>query len=109
MLSFHEVAAILQSWCGKRVRCVARTHPDDPDASGVMFEDEWPLGVRFVIPIEPPNKDGTGRWFAFDQAGLTLAEWLEDGRMLRLTFDSTWSMHPHEDLVLTLEGPGWMP
>jgi hypothetical protein len=115
VLSFEQTTAILHSWCGKRVRCVSRTHPEESDVVGVIFEDEGLVGedgtlnVRFVVPIEPPTGQGTGRAFEFDRAGLAAAEWLEEGRMLGLSLDSDWIPSGHRDLVLTLVGPGWMP
>jgi hypothetical protein len=111
VLSYDDTVRVLRAWCGKRAKCFSRAHPEEPDFTGVMFEDdEWTPGVRFVVPIEPPTQPiGTARWFAFDADGLALAEWVERNHVLWLGFDSKWSVHPTEDIELTLEGPGWMP
>ncbi|HEX4733557.1 MAG TPA: hypothetical protein VH247_04025 [Thermoleophilaceae bacterium] len=100
VLSYDDTVRVLRAWCGKRVKCFSRAHPEEPDFTGVMF----------VVPIEPPTRQiGTARWLAFDADGLALAEWVEPNHVLWLRFDSKWSVHPTEDIELTLEGPGWMP
>jgi hypothetical protein len=106
-MTYDELVGLLRSWCGKRVTYTSLDEPDTT-VTGVMFEDEWPPGVRFFVPLEPPHPTlGGGRGVDFSAESLIRAELGQNTVALRAGH----SLDPTRvyDAVLALVGPGWMP